>query len=143
MADDTSIEQTIKMVLESSRTIAVVGMSRRPGKPSHDVPALLIERGFDVIAVNPHATEILGVPSFATLEDIDRPVDLVDVFRPAPDTPPVARAAVAIGAKALWLQLGIASEESRKIALEAGLSYVEDRCIAVETRRLAIEKRAS
>jgi len=120
-------------LLRNARTIAVVGFSRDPAKTAHSVPRSLMAAGYEVIPVNPHADEIAGLRAYPTLLDIpsDIQVDIVDVFRPSQHTPEVARRAVEIGAKALWLQTGIASEESRAIATEAGLDYVEDTCIAV------------
>jgi predicted CoA-binding protein len=118
-------------ILARSKTIAVVGLSRDPGKASHGVAAVLQEHGFRIIPVHPSADELLGEKVYRSLTDIPEPVDLVDVFRPSADTPPIAEQAVAIGAKALWLQQGIVSAESRRIAEEGGLDYVEDRCTAV------------
>jgi predicted CoA-binding protein len=120
-------------ILARSRTIAVVGASRDPGKPGHGVPAELRRHGFRIIPVNPHAAGTLfGEPVRPSLLDIDEPVDLVDVFRPAADAPEIARQAVAIGAGALWLQSDIVSAEARSIAEAAGMDYVEDRCTGVE-----------
>jgi predicted CoA-binding protein len=119
-------------ILAGSATIAVVGASRDPNKAAHAVPRQIMRHGWNVIPVNPYATEIWSVRCYPTLADIPAPVDLVNVFRPSADTPEVARQAVAIGAKALWLQEGIFSAEARRIAEEAGLDYVEDYCIAVE-----------
>ncbi|RSM67021.1 CoA-binding protein [Amycolatopsis sp. WAC 01376] len=118
-------------ILAGSNTIAVVGLSRDPAKASHGVAAVLQAHGFRIIPVHPSADELLGEKVYRSLTDIPEPVDLVDVFRPAEDTPPIAEQAVAIGAKALWLQQGIVSAESRRIAEEGGLAYVEDRCTAV------------
>ncbi len=118
-------------ILARSRTIAVVGLSRDPGKASHGVAASLQAHGFRIIPVHPSADELLGEKVYRSLTDIPVPVDLVDVFRPSEDTPPIAEQAVAIGAKALWLQQDIVSAESRRIAGEGGLDYVEDRCTAV------------
>ncbi|MEV7555044.1 CoA-binding protein [Amycolatopsis sp. NPDC089917] len=118
-------------ILAGSKTIAVVGLSRDPAKTSHGVAAALREHGFRIIPVHPSADELLGEKVYRSLTDIPEPVDLVDVFRPSEDTPPIAEQAVAIGAKALWLQQGIVSAESRRIAEEGGLDYVEDRCTAV------------
>ena len=123
---------TPREVLERSRTVAVVGLSRNPGKAAHAVPASLRAAGFRIIPVNPHATELLGETAYARLEDVPAPVDLVVVFRPAQEAPDIARRAVAVGAKALWLQTGIRSDEARSIAEAAGLEYVEDRCTGVE-----------
>ncbi|MBE1576658.1 CoA-binding protein [Amycolatopsis sp. WAC 01375] len=118
-------------ILAGSKTIAVVGLSRDPAKASHGVAAVLQAHGFRIIPVHPSADELLGEKVYRSLTDIPEPVDLVDVFRPSEDTPPIAEQAVAIGAKALWLQQGIVSAESRRIAEEGGLAYVEDRCTAV------------
>ncbi len=127
-------------ILERSSTIAVVGIARTRDKPSGGVPADLQERGFRIVPVNPKADEILGERAQASLADVTEPVDVVQVFRPAEEAPEIARQAVAIEAKALWLQLGIVSDEARRIAEEAGLDFVQDRCMAVETRRYDIRK---
>ncbi|HEX2296798.1 MAG TPA: CoA-binding protein [Actinomycetota bacterium] len=127
-------------ILERSETIAVVGIARSLDKPSGGVPAGLQERGFRIVPVNPKADEILGERAYATLADVPDPVDVVEVFRPADEAPEIARQAVAAGAKALWLQLGIVSDEARRIAEEAGLDFVQDRCMAVESRRYDIRK---
>jgi predicted CoA-binding protein len=132
-----------KEILERSTTVAVVGLSRHPKKAAHAVPAMLAAAGFRIIPVNPHATALLGRRAFARLEDVPEPVDLVVVFRPADEAPSIARQAVAIGAKALWLQTGIRSDEARAIAEDAGLAYVEDRCTGVERAVHAITKEAS
>jgi predicted CoA-binding protein len=119
-------------ILAESRTIAVVGASRHPGKSAYSVPLHILKHGWHVIPVNPYADEIWEQRCYHTLAEIPEPVDLVNVFRPSADTPEVARQAVAIGAKALWLQQDIASAEARAIAKAGGLDYVEDLCIAVE-----------
>jgi predicted CoA-binding protein len=118
-------------ILESARTIAVVGASRDPGKAGGSVPAGLQRRGFRIIPVNPYADELFGEKVYPSLLDVREKVDIVDVFRPAADAPAIARQAAAIGAKALWLQLDIRSDEARRIAEEAGMEYVEDECTAV------------
>jgi predicted CoA-binding protein len=120
-------------ILRESTTIALVGASSKDWRPSHRVMRYLLAQGYDVIPVNPTCAgeEILGRTVVASLAEIGRPVDLVDVFRRAEHTPPVAREAVAVGAKALWLQLGIRSDESARIAREGRLDYVEDACTAV------------
>ena len=125
---------TPRDILARSRTIAVVGASRHPDKPGHDIPVELRRFGFRIIPVNPNAagTELFGEPVRASLLEIDEPVDLVDVFRPAAGAAESARQAAAIGARALWLQSGIVSAEARRIAAEAGMDYVEDRCTGVE-----------
>jgi len=125
-------------LLAAVRRIAVVGASPRPDRPSHQVLLTLIDRGYDVVPVRPATDEVAGIPAVADLRDIEGPIDLVDVFRRAEDTPAVAEAAAAIGAGALWLQLGIRSHEARTIATGAGLAYVEDACLAVEVERRAL-----
>jgi predicted CoA-binding protein len=127
-------------VLERAATIAVVGMSQDTGKPSGDVPAQLQARGFRVIPVNPTIDEVQGEKAYASLTDVPGPVDLVVVFRPSDEAPDIARQSVTTGAKGLWLQVGIVSEEAREIAEEAGLDFIEDRCTGVEARRHGIRK---
>jgi predicted CoA-binding protein len=125
-------------ILLDARTIAIVGASPRPTRPSHGVMRYLLGAGYRVIPVRPlDCDEVLGVPCVASLAEIEEPVDLVDVFRRPEFCAEVAREAVTAGAKALWLQLGIVSPEARRIAAEAGLDYVEDECTAIVHRRLA------
>jgi predicted CoA-binding protein len=124
--------RTAQQILAEANVIAVVGASRHPSKPAHSVPLQMLRHGWRIIPVNPFVTEIFGVQAVPTLADIDEPVDLVDVFRPAGDAVDVVRQAVAIKAPAVWLQSGIVSAEARRIATDAGLDYVEDRCLAVE-----------
>jgi uncharacterized protein len=128
-------------VLRDFSVIAVVGLSRDPAKAAHAVPAGLKAAGFRIVPVNPEASSLLGEPAFATLADIPFPVELVLVFRPARFAPAIAEQAVAIGAQGLWLQQGIASSEARRIATQAGLQYVEDRCAGVERALYGIVKR--
>lgn len=129
---------TPEEILRSTRTIAVVGCSRDPYKDAHDVPRAMQEAGFCIIPVNPYADEILGERCYARLEDVDKPFDLVNVFRPAAEAPAVARSAAAVGARAFWLQLGLRSPEARRICERAGIAYVEDLCIQIERRRLGL-----
>jgi predicted CoA-binding protein len=119
-------------ILADAKVIAVVGASRETWKPSHSVPLQMIRHGWRIIPVNPFAEDIFGLPTFKTLADIGEPVDLVDIFRPAEAAVDIVRQAVAIKAPAVWLQSGIVSAEARKIATDAGIDYVEDRCLAVE-----------
>jgi predicted CoA-binding protein len=125
-------------ILGRTRTIAMVGASPRPDRPSHGVMATLQRAGYRVIPVNPAAAgqTILGETVMAGLRDIAEPVDMVDVFRRAEETPEIARDAVEIGAKTLWLQLGIVSDEAARVATEGGLDVVMDRCTAIEIGRL-------
>ncbi|SDT76144.1 CoA-binding protein [Actinoplanes derwentensis] len=121
-----------QQILAAAKVIAVVGASRDPFKPAHTVPLQMLRHGWRIIPVNPFVTEVFGVPAIASLADLDEPVDLVNVFRPARDAVEVVRQAVAVKAPAVWLQSGIVSAEARQIAEEAGIDYVEDRCLAVE-----------
>jgi hypothetical protein len=118
-------------ILADTKTIALVGASPRPERPSNSVMRYLLAQGYRVIPVRPHRTEILGIPCVDSVTDIEEQVDLVDVFRRAEFCPEVAEQAVAAGAKALWLQLGIVSAEARAIAEQAGIDYVENACTAI------------
>lgn len=122
-------------ILSTAKTIAVVGLSSDPMKPSYEVSEYMQRQGYRIIPVNPKESEVLGEKAYGSLEEIPEPVDLVNVFRRPAQTPEVVRAAIAIGAKAVWLQLGIANEEARSIAEQAGLPFVEDRCLLIEHRR--------
>jgi uncharacterized protein len=124
-------------LLAEARTIALVGASPRPARPSNSVMRYLLDVGYRVIPVRPLVREVLGIPCVASLGEIDEPIDLVDVFRRAEFCPDVTRQAVAAGAKAVWLQLGIVSPESRRIAEEAGIDYVENECTAIVHGRIA------
>src|SRR3954470_19768808 len=124
--------RSAQQILAEANVIAVVGASRDPLKPAHTVPLQMLRHGWRIIPVNPFADEIFGIKTVPTLADIGEPVDLVDVFRPSRDAADVVRQAIAIGAPAVWLQSGIVSAEGRRLAEEAGIDYVEDRCLAVE-----------
>ena len=119
-------------ILADARTIAVVGASPKPDRPSHGVMRYLLEQGYRCIPVRPRGCdEVLGVPCVRSLAEIEEPIDLVDVFRRPEACPEVAREAVAAGARSLWLQLGIVSPEARRIADAAGIDYVEDECTKI------------
>jgi uncharacterized protein len=133
----------VEQILTSYDTITVVGASTSPAKAAHGVPAHMQRHGWRIIPVNPHASHILAEPAYRTLAEVPEQVGLVDVFRPSAQTPDIARQAVAAGATALWLQLGIASAEARAIAQDAGLLYVEDRCLVIEQRRLGLDAPAA
>jgi uncharacterized protein len=128
----------VERILTSYDTITVVGASAAPAKDAHAVPAYMQRHGWRIIPVNPRADQILGEPVYRTLAGVPEQVGLVDVFRPSAQTADIARQAVAAGATALWLQLGIVSVAARAIAEGAGLLYVEDRCLSIEQRRLGI-----
>lgn len=132
-------------ILGYARTVAVVGASENPGKSAHRIPVALAEAGFRIIPVNPTADEVFGEQAYATLADVpdDVEIDVVDVFRPSDEAPDIARQAAARGARALWLQAGITSDEARTIAEDAGMDYVEDLCMGTEQRRSGITKPAA
>jgi len=125
-------------LLGDTATIAVVGLSSKPDRPSYEVAAYLQRQGYRIVPVNPRETEVLGETAYASLDDVpaDVRIDLVDVFRRAEDTPAVAEEAVRRGARFLWLQLGIENDEARRIAEDAGIAVVMDRCIMVDHRAL-------
>ena len=125
-----------EQILRDAKTIALVGASPAPNRPSHGVMRYLMNQGYRVIPVRPHVAEVLGVSCVASLAEIDEPIDLVDVFRKEEAAPGHAREAVEAGAKAFWLQLDLRSPESRAICEGAGLDYVEDECTAIVHRRI-------
>ena len=126
----------LRQILQQAEIVAVVGASSSEEKAAHRVPAYLKEQGYRIVPVNPGSEEILGQPAVASLDEVDGPVDVVEVFRPAEEAPGIARAAVAIGAEVLWLQEGIVSEEAARIAEEGGLRVVMDACMMASHRRL-------
>lgn len=129
-------DEILRGLLRARPVIALVGASPRPDRPSHSVMEALLGAGYDVLPVNPRASAVLGRACFASLGEIPRRVDVVDVFRRSEFTPEIAGAAVAIGARALWLQLGVINEEAAAIARRAGLIAVMDRCLWLEHERL-------
>ena len=133
MTDDIA---SLRRVLKSCRTIAVVGLSAEWHRPSFFAAKYMQGQGFRIVPVNPRYPQILGEACYARLEDIPFPVHMVDVFRKEADVPPIARSAVAIGAKCLWQQLGVKSAEADRIAVDAGLDSVMDRCVKIEYARL-------
>ncbi len=126
----------LKELLVQARTIAVVGLSANEERASHRVARYLKEQGYRVIPVNPAVQEVLGEKAYAALEDIPEPVDIVDVFRKSEDVPPIAESAVKIGAKVLWQQEGITSEEAANFAAKAGLEVVMDCCLKLVHQKL-------
>ena len=137
------MSKTGKEILEASTVIAVVGASRDPNKAGGSVPFGLQRRGFRIIPINPYADTLFGERVYRSLLEVPDKIDLVDVFRPAGDAPEIARQAVAVGAKALWLQEDIRSAEARRIAESAGLEYVEDECTAVIASLYRMRKTAA
>jgi len=132
-------DQELRSILGDSKTIAVVGLSSDPDRPSNEVAEFLQSKGYRIVPVNPRETEVLGERAYPSLLDVPEEIriDVVDVFRRAEDTPPIAEAAVARGAKVLWLQDGIVNEDARRIAEEAGLTVIMGVCIRTTSNRLA------
>jgi predicted CoA-binding protein len=126
----------LRELLEQVRTVAIVGLSPDEQRPSHGVARYLQAHGYRIVPVNPRCSEVLGERCFASLEEIPFPVDLVDVFRRTEDVVPIARSAVAIGARGLWQQLGVVNEEADAIARAGGLVSVMDRCIKIDHQLL-------
>jgi predicted CoA-binding protein len=122
-------------ILNKYKNIAMVGLSNNPFRPSHFAAIYMLANGYNIIPVNPACQEILGRKCYPSLRDIPEPVDIVDVFRKPADVPPLVDEAIAIGAKVLWLQLGVINEAAAKKALEAGLEVVMDRCVKIEHAR--------
>ncbi len=127
-----SQQDTVEKVLGYARRIAVVGLSNDPGSASYYVASVLTDLGYEIVPVNPTVDEVLGLRSYRALAEVPGEIDVVDVFRRPEHLPAVARDAVAAGAKALWLQSGLRSEEAGAIAKAAGLDFVQDRCLKIE-----------
>lgn len=142
--DDVGVgaeDAELRALLGSWHTVAVVGASSKPNRPSYRVARYLQSRGYRIVPVNPRETEVLGETAYPTLRDVpsDIEIDVVDVFRRAEETPEVAREAVAVGAKALWLQEGIVNDEAARIAIDAGLDFVMGICMSHTSARLMEE----
>ena len=123
-------------LLLSSKVIAVVGLSSRRSRPSYGVSEYMQGQGYRIIPVNPGETEVLGEKAFATLDEVPRPVDIVDIFRKSESVPEIVEAAIRIGARGVWMQEGVVNEEAAAKARAAGLEVVMDRCILKEHRKL-------
>ena len=126
----------LRRILKTNHTIAVVGLSADWYRPSYFAAKYMQEHGFRIIPVNPKYDEVLGEKCYPNLKAIPEPVDIVDVFRKSDDCVPIAQEAVAIGAKVLWLQLGVVNEEAARVAEAGGLEVVMDRCVKIEYARL-------
>jgi predicted CoA-binding protein len=125
----------IKDILQSVKTIAIVGLSSNRLRPSYAVASYLQSAGYQIIPVNPNESEVLGQKSYARLEDIPEPIDIVEVFRRSENVPPVADSAIDVGAKVLWLQQGITNPSAAEKAHAAGLTVIEDACLFVEHKK--------
>jgi predicted CoA-binding protein len=132
-----STPEAIRRLLTETRVWAVVGCSPDPRRDSHEIARLLIARGFEVIPVNPNAREVLDRRCYPSLSEVPQPIDVVDVFRRASDAGAVVDEAIAVGARGVWMQLGVIDEAAAQRALVAGLDVVMNRCPAIELPRLA------
>ncbi|MCY4150261.1 MAG: CoA-binding protein [Gammaproteobacteria bacterium] len=126
----------IRRIFLETRTVAMVGLSANWYRPSYFAAKYLIDHGFRVIPVNPNYTEVLGQTCYPGLASIPEKIDVVDLFQRSEKTPDLARQAVQVGAKVVWLQLGVINDETERIAREAGLDYVDDRCMKIEHSRI-------
>ncbi len=129
-------DQTLEEILRSSKTIAVIGASPKPGRDSGTIARFLAGRGYTVLPVNPAYQDVFGMKCYPDLASLGTSVDIVDVFRRSEEVLPIVEEAIAIGAKTVWMQLDVVNEKAARRAEEAGLKVVMDRCIAVEYRRL-------
>ncbi len=141
MAFENPSDDQLRKIYDATSTIAVVGASDNPGKPAFAIPRQLKGLGYRIVPVNPKGGEILGERAYRSLDEVDLPVHVVDVFRPADETPDIARQAVKAGARVLWLQEGIVSEEAARIARDGGLTAVMGICMGATARRLGIGRR--
>lgn len=132
-------EEDIKRVIRESHTVAVVGLSDNPDRPSYQVAQYLQYHGYHVIPVNPTVAEVLGQKCYPDLLSVPEQIDVVDIFRRPEHVPPIVEAAIQIGAKAIWMQLGIIHEAAAAKARAAGLMVVMDRCMKIEHERLTRE----
>ena len=133
MNDDIA---TLRRILRECRTIAVVGLSAEWHRPSYFAAKYMQQHGYRIVPVNPRYTEVLGERCYPSLESIDERIDMVDVFRRSDDVAPIAQPAIRIGAKCLWQQLGVVNLEADRMAREAGLDSVFNRCVKIEHARL-------
>ena len=128
--------EDLRQILATSKTIAVVGLSNKPERPSHEVASYLQDEGYRIIPVNPHITEVLGEKAYPSLRDVPKPVDIVDIFRRPESVPPIVEDAIAVGAKVVWMQSGIVNEEAAARAEAAGLTVIMDACMRSAHRTL-------
>lgn len=130
------LPSAVRRILRESRTIAVVGLSPNPERPSYQVARYLQEAGYRIIPVNPGQSEILNESCYPDLRSVPVKIDVVDIFRRSEEVEPIIREAIAIGAKMIWMQQGIVNETAARLAEEAGLTVIMDRCLKIELERL-------
>jgi predicted CoA-binding protein len=137
-APEGELRERLLDIYARTKTIAVVGASGNESKPAHEIPRYLQSQGYRIVPVNPRGGEILGERVASSLADVEGPVEVVDVFRPADEAPAIAEQAIEVGARVLWLQLGIASAEARRLAEAAGLTVVMNRCMGATHGQLGL-----
>jgi uncharacterized protein len=135
---DDALRERLSAIYRDTHTIAVVGASSDPEKAAHRIPAYLQRQGYRIRPVNPRGGELLGESVATSVAEVDGPVDVVDVFRPAEEAVGIAQQAIAVGATVLWLQLGVVNDEARRLAEDAGLTVVMDRCMGATHRELGL-----
>jgi len=136
MAHELKEDNDLRDLLTSTKTIAVVGLSPNPSRPSYEVASYLQSKGYKIVPVRPGVDEVLGEKAYASLKEIPFPVDMVDVFRKNEHIPAVVDEAIEIKAKSIWIQLGLSHDEATKKAVDAGIPVVQDKCILIEHKRL-------
>ncbi|OEF96900.1 CoA-binding protein [Vulcanibacillus modesticaldus] len=129
-------DDQIKELIQESKRIAIVGLSNKSERDSYRVAKYLLDKGFEIIPVNPTVDEVLGIKAVGSLKEIEGQVDMVDVFRKPDQVMPIVEEAIAIGAKSIWFQLGVVNESAAKLASDNGLKVVMDRCVKIEHNRL-------
>lgn len=134
-------ENIINKILNDSEVIAVVGLSDKKDRPSYSVASYLKKQGYKIVPVNPGVSEILGEKSYPDLESVPHDIDVVDIFRNSDSVPPVVKSAIARGIKAIWLQEGVISEEAARLAQQAGIDFVMNRCMLKEHTKLSLRGR--
>lgn len=139
---DMTLEQTLRDIYASAETIAVVGATPNPEKAGNSIPRYLQSQGYRIVPVTPAHDEVFGVSAYSSLADVDVPIDVVDVFRPASEAPGIVRQAIALGAGVVWLQLGIESDEAAALGEQAGLTVIMDLCMGATHRKLGLGPRA-
>jgi uncharacterized protein len=136
-------DETLRQAMIGARTIAVVGLSDNPARPSHGVARYLQSQGYRIIPVNPNIQEVLGEQAYPDLISVPDAIDLVDVFRRSDQVAPTVDEAITKGVSTIWMQLGVVDEQAAQRARDAGITVIMDRCLAVEHRRLVGEQRSA